>query len=224
MAELAIAASLVQAYGTLQQGKATDAMYKAQADQTLVQARSQVLQSRQQELAHREDGIKVLEQMKRNAATINARAAAGSLDPFSGSIGNLMTVNLDQGFQDFTMTRDNRFIAQQNQIIIQKSAEHQAAQFRAAGKSARRGAMFSAITGLAMSAGTYAMLGGPSGKYSLFNMGGGAAPAPTIPGAGGSMSYSGFGAISQPAASSPFYGGFGGLSPSGYGSYGMRVI
>ena len=101
MAELAIAASLVQAYGTIQQGKATDAMYKAQADQTLVQAKSQVLQSRQQELKHREDGIKVLEQMKRNAATINARASAGSLDPFSGSIGNLMTVNLDQGFQDF---------------------------------------------------------------------------------------------------------------------------
>ena len=99
MAELAIAASLVQAYGTIQQGKATDAMYKAQADQTLVQAKSQVLQSRQQELKHREDGIKVLEQMKRNAATINARASAGSLDPFSGSIGNLMTVNLDQGFR-----------------------------------------------------------------------------------------------------------------------------
>ena len=162
MAELAVAAALVQAAGTIQQGKATDAMYKGQAQQTLVQARSQVLQSRQEALNHREDGIVVLEQMKKNAATINARAAAGSLDPFSGSLGNLMTVNLDQGFQDFTMTRDNRFIAEQNQIIIQKSAEHQAAQYRAAGKAAKKSAMFSAITSVAMAGASYGMMGGPA--------------------------------------------------------------
>ena len=162
MAELAVAAALVQAAGTIQQGKATDAMYKGQAQQTLVQARSQVLQSRQEALNHREDGIVVLEQMKKNAATINARAAAGSLDPFSGSLGNLMTVNLDQGFQDFTMTRDNRFIAEQNQIIIQKSAEHQAAQYRAAGKQAKRSAMFSAISSVAMAGASYGMMGGPA--------------------------------------------------------------
>ena len=117
--------------------------------------------------------------MKRNAATINARAAAGSLDPFSGSIGNLMTVNLDQGFQDFTMTRDNRFIAQQNQIIIQKSAEHQAAQYRMAGKAAKRGAMFSAITSVGMSLGTYGMMGGPGGEYSLLGGGGASAGGAT---------------------------------------------
>ena len=163
MAELAVAAALVKAVGTIQQGKATDAMYKGQAQQTLVQARSQVLQSRQEALNHREDGIVVLEQMKKNAATINARAAAGSLDPFSGSLGNLMTVNLDQGFQDFTMTRDNRFIAEQNQVIIQKSAEHQAAQYRAAGKQAKRSAMFSAITSVAMAGANYGMQGGPGG-------------------------------------------------------------
>ena len=162
MAELAVAAALVGAYGTIQQGKATDAMYKGQAQQTLVQARSQVLQSRQEALNHREDGIVVLEQMKKNAATINARAAAGSLDPFSGSLGNLMTVNLDQGFQDFTMTRDNRFIAEQNQIIIQKSAEHQSAQYRAAGKQAKRSAMISAITQVAMAGATYGTMGGPA--------------------------------------------------------------
>jgi hypothetical protein len=190
MAELAVAAALVSAYGTIQQGKATDAMYKAQADQTLVQARSQVLQSRQQELAHREDGIKVLEQMKRNAATINARAAAGTLDPFSGSIGNLMTVNLDQGFQDFTMTRDNRFIAQQNQIIIQKSAEHQAAQYRTAGKAAKRGAMLSAVTQVAMAGATYGMMGGPGGEYSLFGGGAGGAPTPLLASTGGARGFS----------------------------------
>lgn len=190
MAELAVAAAIIGAYGTIQQGKATDAMYKAQADQTLVQARSQVIQSRQQELAHREDGIKVLEQMKRNAATINARAAAGSLDPFSGSIGNLMTVNLDQGFQDFTMTRDNRFIAQQNQIIIQKSAEHQAAQYRTAGKAAKRAAMISAVTQVAMAGASYGMTGGPGGQGSMFG-GGGAGGGSTFGAGYSSTPYSG---------------------------------
>jgi len=202
MAELAVAAALVGAYGTIQQGKATDAMYKGQADQTLVQARSQVLQSRQEALNHREDGIKVLEQMKKNAATINARAAAGSLDPFSGSLGNLMTVNLDQGFQDFTMTRDNRFIAEQNQIIIQKSAEHQAAQYRAAGKAAKKSAMFSAITSVAMAGASYGMMGGPGAA-------GGAGAAP----AGGANIGGGFGVGGSMGSYNPMgkmgtYGGF----------------
>lgn len=220
MAEIALAASLVQAAATIQGGRAADAQFKAQAQQTLVQARSQVLQSRQQELQHRENGIKVLEQMVRNQATINARGAAGALDPFSGSLGNLLTVNLDQGYQDFTVQKDNAFIESQNQTIIQKSAEHQAAQFRAAGAQAKKSAMFSAITSVGMSIGTYGMMGGPGGKGSLF---GSPSPAPTIPGAGGSMTYSGFGAISQPAAASSFSSSFGSLSPSGsFGTSGLR--
>lgn len=218
MAELAVAAALVQAVGTIQQGKATDAMYKGQAQQTLVQARSQVLQSRQEALNHREDGIKVLEQMKKNAATINARAAAGSLDPFSGSLGNLMTVNLDQGFQDFTMTRDNRFIAEQNQIIIQKSAEHQAAQYRAAGKQAKRSAMFSAVTSVAMAGASYGMMGGPGGKYSMFGGGGAGASGGSFGGLNppGSVGYSAGSGGSWGGLSSPGSAGSGGFS-TGWG-------
>jgi len=220
MAEVAIAASLIQAFGTIQQGRATDAMYKAQAQQTLVQSRSQVLNSRQLELQHRENGVKVLEQMVKDQATINARGAAGALDPFSGSLGNLMTVNLDQGYQDFTVQKDNAFIESQNQTIIQKSAEHQAAIYRAAGKQAKKSAMFSAVTSVGMSFANYGMMGGPGGKYSLFGSPG---PAPTIPGAGGSMSYSGFGSLSQPAAARSFSSSFGSLNPSGsMGSYGRR--
>lgn len=153
--------ALLSAYGTYQQGKAENELYKAKAADTMVQARSQIIQARQQEIAHRQEGVRVLEQVKRNQATINARAAAGSLDPFSGSIGNLMTVNLDQGFQDFTMTRDSRFISQQNQNIIGGTARRQAEMYRRAGRQAQRSATFQALAGLGMSAAGMSGVGGP---------------------------------------------------------------
>ncbi len=162
MQTLAIVGMGMQAIGTIRAGQAQAANYKAQAQQTLIQARSDVIKSRKEELAHRNKGIEILKAVARNLATINARGAAGALDPFSGSTGNLMTVNLKEGYLDYGFELDNAALAQENQNIIRGSAEYQARIYREAAKQAQSQAMLSAITGAAMGAYTMGKLSTPS--------------------------------------------------------------
>tara|TARA_R110002167_G_scaffold77897_1_gene215950 strand:+ start:1837 stop:2436 length:600 start_codon:yes stop_codon:yes gene_type:complete len=157
MAEVAVAAAVVGAIGTIKQGKAQKAMYDAQAAQTMVQARSNVIKSRREALKYKQDGVAVLDKMRKTIATVSARGAAGSIDPFSGSTGNLQINIFDQGYLDFSINKDNTNMARENMNIIQKSAEYQAAIYRAAGKQAKQSAMFSAITSVAMAGATYGM-------------------------------------------------------------------
>lgn len=199
MAELAIAASVVSAIGTMKQGAAQKAMYDAQAAQTMVQARSNVIKSRREALKYKQDGVAVLDKMRKTIATVSARGAAGSIDPFSGSTGNLQINIFDQGYLDFSINKDNTNMARENMNIIQKSAEYQAAIYRAAGKQAKQSAMFSAITSVAMAGFNYGQgfVGGSPGA------GMGSAGQST------SQFVSGYGA--------PIGGGPAGFSPGGSG-------
>ena len=72
-----------------------------QAQQAAIQARSAALSQRADTLKYRQDGVEVLKNLARNLGTVNARAAAGSIDPFSGSVDNLVTANLEKGLTDF---------------------------------------------------------------------------------------------------------------------------
>lgn len=150
MAELAIAAAVVSAVGTIQAGQAQAGMYKAQAQQAEMQGRSQAIQARQQALQYKQAGVKNLQQMSRNLATINARGAAGALDPFSGSTGNLMIANLAEGYGDYATNLENVLIAQENEKIVVGMANYQAAVYRSAAKQAQTSAMFGAVSTLAM--------------------------------------------------------------------------
>lgn len=204
MQTLAIVGMGMQAIGTIRAGQAQAANYQAQAQQTLIQARSDVIKSRKEELNYKQKGVEILRAVNRNLATINARGAAGALDPFSGSTGNLMTVNLKEGYLDFSTEQDNAALAAENQNIIQASAEYQARIYRQAAKEARSQAFMSALSSAAM--GTYTM-----GKFSTP----GAAPstpaAPISTGAGG-----GFGMNVRTS--------FGAMPPTYYGSSAGRMI
>ena len=163
MAEVAIAAAVVGAIGTMKQGAAQKAMYDAQATHTVVQARSNVIKSRREALKYKQDGVAVLDKMRKTIATVSTRGAAGSIDPFSGSTGNLQINIFDQGYLDFSINKDNTNMARENMNIIQKSAEYQAGIYRAAGKQAKQSAMFSAFTSVAMAGATYGMGFGGAG-------------------------------------------------------------
>ena len=158
------------AASTIRAGHLQSAMYGAQADQTRAQGRSQVLKARQEALQHREKGLQVLDQMRRTGATINARGSANAINPFAGSTGNLMTVNLKEGFEEFSTTKTNRLIAEDNMVIMQKSAERQASIYKIAGSQAKSSAYASAFMQIASSA---AMMG-----MSGFGSAGSAAAAP----------------------------------------------
>jgi hypothetical protein len=149
MGDLAMVAKVVGAIGQIKAGAAQKAMYDAQAAQTLVQARSNVIKSRGEALKYKQAGVKNLVKMRALLSTVSARAAAGSIDAFSGSTGNLMNVVLDGGFTDYSINKDNTQFAKENMTIIEKSGQHQAAIYRAAGAQAKSNAVMGAFKGLA---------------------------------------------------------------------------
>jgi len=204
MQTLAIVGMGMQAFGTIRAGQAQAANYQAQAQQTLIQARSDVIRARKEELNYKQKGVEILRAVNRNLATINARGAAGALDPFSGSTGNLMTVNLKEGYLDFSTEQDNAALAAENQNIIQASAEYQARIYRQAAKEARSQAFMSALSSAAM--GAYTM-----GKFSTPGAAPSAPAAPMYTGAGGN-----FGMNTA--------GSFGAMPPTYYGSSAGRMI
>lgn len=147
------------AASTIRAGHLQSAMYVAAAAQSRAQGRTQVLKAQQEALQHREKGLQVLDQMRRTGATINARGAANAINPFAGSTGNLMTVNLKEGFEDFSTTKTNRLIAEDNMVIMQKSAERQASIYGLAAGQAKSSAYASAFMQIASSAAMMGMSG-----------------------------------------------------------------
>ena len=198
MTALMVAGTVISAVGQIRAGQAQKAMYQAQARQAEMQGRSAALRARQETLAYREEGIKALENTRRNMATINARGAAGALDPFSGSVGNIMGANLNEGVLDFNTALDNVAIGQANQDIAHGAAQFQAGIYRAAGRQAMQNAYFQAagtlISGAAgaQQAGAFSGGGGgggapmPSGSYQPYQSLGGTGYNPSYGGAGGS--------------------------------------
>ncbi len=135
----------MEAIGAINMGKAQQDMYNAQAKQAEMQARNQVLQNRAEVLNHKRQGIEVLKKISQNLSSINARAAAGSIDPFSGSVQNLAIYNLGKGATDFYTSRENQMIGQAQSSIIEAGGSMQSAQYLMAGKLARQQGYINAI-------------------------------------------------------------------------------
>ena len=142
------ATAIFSALNQMQASRAAQAQFQAQAQMAEIQGRSESLRARQEAVQYKEAGTQHLVNVRRNLATINARAAAGSLDPFTGSIGTLMDVNLAQGYQDYATQVDNALIAAENARIAEAGGRFQARIYRAAGRTAAQGGMFQAASGL----------------------------------------------------------------------------
>ena len=160
-------------------GQAQAKLYGAQARQAELQARAQVLRSRAEALNHMRNGVEVLKNVARNMATINARAAAGSIDPFSGSVQNLAMYNMGKGVADFYTTRENRQMAELNGKIIEASGAMQSAQYIAAGSMAKRQGFMNMIS----SFGQAGYMGYQTGAFDFTKT---TSPVPT----GGAPAYS----------------------------------
>jgi hypothetical protein len=139
---IAVALGAMGAASQVQAGKTTAAGYMAQATQARVQARGEALKYKQQ-------GVAVLDNILRTQATINARAGAGSIDPFSGSAGALQQYALARGALESYAAIDNRLIAE-------RTGELQAQQHESAARAAiaqARGAAFMTLASSVVSAG-----------------------------------------------------------------------
>lgn len=152
--ELAIAAAIIGAVGQYQAGKSQEKIYQAQAQQEEIKGRTEAIRSRA-------EGVKTLDAIRRTMSTINARGAAGAIDPMSGSAGSLQTYALREGYTEFD-------ISQENAKLAAASAGFQANIYRASGAAARQAGMYQAIGTIGQAGMSYGQTGGPGGKFSLF--------------------------------------------------------
>lgn len=144
---IAVAGAGVSAFGQMQAGRAQARGLAQQAAMAQVQARGEALKYRQQ-------GVETLKNIVRTNSTLNARAAAGGIDPFSGSALGLAQFAESEGAMEYFVTDDNQIIAREGGAIQARLYMDQA-------KQAKRGGLFAAA-GTLLSAGTsFSKIGGP---------------------------------------------------------------
>lgn len=169
VAVAALGLSAVGAYGQYQAGQIQQRAYEIKARQARLRSDAEMVQEKQR-------GNEVLRGIGRTLASINARAAAGSIDPYSGTPEALRVFATSEGMEDFR-------ISQENAQLIEQAGILQEIEYKQAGSYAASQGRMAALTTLAQGAMSYAMLGGapkPSGATSLP---GGTAPGYTTTGA-----------------------------------------
>jgi len=112
----------LQVYGQIKKGRAEKRQYNEQAAQARLQGRSQAI-------AYKQQAADVLRRMNENMSTIVARAAAGGIDPLSGSAQTLQNYTRKEGVREYNTSLDNAQLAL-------GMADYQASIYKKAGRTA----------------------------------------------------------------------------------------
>lgn len=147
MAVAALVASGIQAYSTIQQGKYQQTMYNLQAKQA-------ELQGRQNALNYSNQALQVLDRQRKMSSTVVARAAAGGINPFTGSPMTVDQYNAFKAGEEYNLGKENADMA-----IAGGLAQSQSLQ--AAGKQAMKQAYFNAAATVAMGVYSYGQAATP---------------------------------------------------------------
>lgn len=161
MMYVAVAMMAMQAIGQVKQGKQEQKLYEAQAQQARDTSRVEAVKFEQQ-------GNSILRRSLEAQAAARARAAAGGVDPFSGSAQFIQDLSAAEGMADFDLSRDNAKLAALGGI-------QQSGMLENAGRSARQRGLLAGIGTAGMGAMSFSKIGGPS-KPS----GGGTAPTSAV--------------------------------------------
>jgi len=138
MEYVAVAMAVTSGIQSIQMGQAKGQLYQMQARQATLQAKSDMLKNRAETLNHKKQGIEILENVVRGMAAINARAAAGGIDAFSGSVANYAETQTKKGTVDFFASTENQELLQAQGQIIEAVGASQAAQYTGAATLAKR--------------------------------------------------------------------------------------
>lgn len=117
-----LAATGLQMYGIYKKGRAEKLRYNQEAAQARLRGRSQAI-------AYKQQGADVLRRMNENMSTIVARAAAGGVDPLSGSAQALQNYARKEGYREYNTAIDN------SQLAL-GMADYQAEIYKKAGRTA----------------------------------------------------------------------------------------
>jgi len=138
------AADGVSALGTIAAGAAQRQQYE-------VQARQAELRGRAEALAYKQKGADALNNLNQTLAAIISRAAAGGVDPTSGSAATLQRFALSEGVRE-------QQIAQDNALMALGQASTQAGIYQSAGRTAQLTSYVSAAGTLGQGAYRYGQL------------------------------------------------------------------
>ena len=175
MEVIAIASAAVSAFGQYKAGQAAQAQYKSQAAWNAIQAENDAIQYEQQ-------GVNALRRTLRTVSAINARAAAGNINPWSGSTGNLQDQVLHEGYTDFNISKSNA-------MTRRMTGQFQSNIYNAAGKSAYQQGVFGALSTVGTAAVKYGQIGGPPGTPTTPPTPGATYTLPSGPLYGGNMGF-----------------------------------
>lgn len=128
---------------------------RSQARGLAAQATMARIQGKQEALRYREQGLSVLDNILQTQAAINARAAAGGVDPFSGSAKALSEYALSRGALETYTIMDN-------QVIAERGGEMQAAEYMKQARSTMRAGFIGSIASGATTAYQFGLIGGPT--------------------------------------------------------------
>jgi cell fate (sporulation/competence/biofilm development) regulator YlbF (YheA/YmcA/DUF963 family) len=145
---VAIATAAMSAYSSIQQGNQEKKFYGQQADQARLQGRVQAVQYEQQ-------ANRMLKSSIETQAMARARAAAGGVDPFSGSAQFVQDLSAQEGLADFNTMQDNA-------ALSRISAATQSTNYEDAGRYARKRGLLGAATAIGQGVYRYGRLGGPT--------------------------------------------------------------
>jgi len=141
---VAVASVALQAYSSYSQGQQEKKLYGQQAEQARFQGRVQATQYEQQ-------ANRMLRASLETQAMARARAAAGGVDPFSGSAGFVQDLSAKEGLEDFKIMQDN---AELSRI----SGATQGSIYEDAGRYARRRGLLGAATAIGQGVASYGKL------------------------------------------------------------------
>ena len=145
-----MASAALAAYGSLKAGQQTQTFYNQHASQALVQGRAQSAQYERQANNALRASLEV-------QAAARARAAAGGIDPFSGSAQFVQDLSAKEGLEDFRILSDSAELARLGGVS-------ESSNLRDAGRYARSRGLLGAVTAIGEGVYRYGQLGGPPKK------------------------------------------------------------
>jgi hypothetical protein len=125
---------------------------RAQAKGLAAQSTMARLQGKQEQLKYKQQGVAVLDNILRTKAAINARKAAGNVDPFSGSGAAMMQYAMATGTREYAM-------AENNALIALRSGEMQAGQYMTQATATMRAGMLQGIGAIGQAYATTQLIG-----------------------------------------------------------------
>ena len=146
MQAVAIAATVVSAYGSIQEGKAKRDYYNMQAAQTRVA-------SEREAIKYEFQANQILQRVNNANASVIARGFAGGTQGFEGSAALIQAVNNTRGGKEFAFALGNSDAVRRGGLI-------QGTLFESAGKTAERAGYFDAAGKLGMAAMSSGKIGG----------------------------------------------------------------